>query len=810
MSDVRAADRLEKDADARTRTFPRAGFALAGLVELGGLGGLSAYPGLGTTGWLTGLAFTVGAGATLVATFRRAGKRTLTPADWITLLRLTLIGWVTAIAIDRIGQTAPLLMAVIAAVALVLDGVDGKVARRTDTASDFGARFDMEVDAVLLLVLSVFVSVLLGPWVLAIGGMRYAYVVASWGLPWLRIPLPPKYIRKVIAVVQGVVLVVASVDLVPAAVEVGALLVALGLLSWSFGRDVLWQWRQRRRVPAIGPDRATDSAPDDGPQAGGSAKSRVLVWGTTALAGLVVFVGLVLPNNLLLLHPQAFVRIPLEAVVGAVVLLVLPPRPRVVVATVVGVSLALVTLLKLLDMGFHAVLGRSFDPVLDWVLLPNAVEFLSGSFGWVGAVAGVLGAGLLAIGLPVVMAFSVVRLAKQMRGHRRVAIQAALVVGVAWVLCLALGVKVSGARVASTGISTYVRDRVAWMYATVQDQQTFAAEVGVDAFGHVPGDQLLSALRGKDVIFAFIESYGRIAIEDSQMAPLVDAVLDDGTRRLREAGFQTRSAFLTSPITGAGSWLAHSSFMSGLWITNQQRYRTVMHRERLTLVGAFRRTNHWRTVGVMPGTRRAWPEGRFYRFDQVYDAHDLGYRGPEFGWSPIPDQYALAAFERLEHGRADREPLAVEIVLTSSHSPWVPLPEMVGWNELGDGSIYRAIHKAGKDPEWVWKDADRVRVEYARAIAYSLRSLISYVEEYGDDDTVVVVLGDHQPSPVVTRNERNHDVPISIIARDPAVLDRIADWGWRPGLRPDAHAPAWRMDSFRNRFLTAYSPHLTG
>ncbi|MBR8745510.1 sulfatase, partial [Nocardiopsis sp. MG754419] len=174
-------------------------------------------------------------------------------------------------------------------------------------------------------------------------------------------------------------------------------------------------------------------------------------------------------------------------------------------------------------------------------------------------------------------------------------------------------------------------------------------------------------LRGKDVIFAFIESYGRAALQDPAIAPGVNATLDDATDDLSEAGFSAKSGWLTSATYGGSSWLGHSTFLSGLWIDNQDRYRTVTAGERLTLPGAFHRTGAWRTVGVVPGVQYNWPEGRFYGLDKVYDSRDLGYRGPKFSWSTMPDQYALTAFQRLEHGKKRDKPLMSQIILTSSH-----------------------------------------------------------------------------------------------------------------------------------------------
>ena len=120
-------------------------------------------------------------------------------------------------------------------------------------------------------------------------------------------------------------------------------------------------------------------------------------------------------------------------------------------------------------------------------------------------------------------------------------------------------------------------------------------------------------------------------------------MLDAGTARLRAAGFAARSGWLTSPTFGGGSWLAHSTLLSGLWIDNQQRYRTVVASDRLTLTGAFAAAG-WRTVGGQPGVTRAWPEGAFYTTTRSTTRGPSGYRGPPFSWAPVPDQYTLPPF----------------------------------------------------------------------------------------------------------------------------------------------------------------------
>lgn len=202
--------------------------------------------GLGPAGWLTGLAFALATWAVLNRALLRTRTRTFGPANRVTLGRAILVGAVTALVADSFESSPPASLFVgLTAVALILDGVDGKVARRTGTSTALGARFDMEVDAFLILVLSVYVSMSLGPWVLLIGLMRYAFVAAAKLLPWLNGDLPHSMARKTVAAVQGVFLLVAASALLPYAAGFAVVAVALGSLIWSFGRDIAWLYRHR-------------------------------------------------------------------------------------------------------------------------------------------------------------------------------------------------------------------------------------------------------------------------------------------------------------------------------------------------------------------------------------------------------------------------------------------------------------------------------------------------------------------------------------------------------------------------------------
>ncbi|CAM5303545.1 CDP-alcohol phosphatidyltransferase OS=Streptomyces tendae OX=1932 GN=GUR47_09925 PE=4 SV=1 [Streptomyces tendae] len=533
---------------------------------------------------------------------------------------------------------------------------------------------------------------------------------------------------------------------------------------------------------------------------------------TTALSAILVLGALLLPNTLVALEPSRFARIPAEAVVAAVLLLCLPRVPRLVAAALFGAALGALTVLNLLDMGFTAYLGRSFNLVLDWGLLDDAQSFVADSMGGAAAAWAAVGAVVLALALLVLTALAAVRLGELLAAHRARAARGALMAATVWMTSVALGVQTFGVPVATTSASRAAEAQAHRVVDTLRDEAAFAKEAKADRFGATPGAQLVPDLRGKDMIFTFIESYGRSAIEDPVMAPGVDRTLDASTEALAKAGFHARSGWLTSATYGGSSWLGHSTFLSGLWVDNQQRYRTVTAGDHLTLTKAFRKTGDWDTVGVMPGVQKAWPEADWYGLDKVYDASDVGYRGPKFSWSTMPDQYALEAFQRLEHGRKRDKPLMAEVILTSSHQPWAPVPRMVGWDEVGDGSVYDGIEASGVKASDVITDSARSKEEYGKSIQYSVTSLTQWLERYGTDDTVLVFLGDHQPLARVSGNKASRDVPVSVVAKDPKVLDAIGDWNWTEGLKPAHDAPVWKMSAFRDRFLTAYGsvPHPTG
>ena len=568
--------------------------------------------------------------------------------------------------------------------------------------------------------------------------------------------------------------------------------------------------RRRSAPPPTPAEAETETEVDAETGKAVKRKNPVLAVVWTVLAGLLVFVTLVIPEQVVRLVPGtfvpgAFVRIPIEGLLGLALLIALPVVARRIVAILLGIVLGLLTMTEALDAGFWNFLNRQFDLVADWALLDDGVNFLKDTFGRPAALAAAAGAVVLAVGVLVLLVFSVLRLARVAGGRRRVSFGVLGVLLAGWIALTLLGTQiVPGIPVASRADADRVQQRALLIRTGLRDQKAFTKAIEVDSFRNTPGSELLTGLRGKDVIFSLVESYGRSALEDPVQAAQVDPALTAGTAQLKAAGFAAKSGFLTSSTFGGYSWLAHSTLQSGLWIDNQQRYRTLVGTDRLTLTKTFARAG-WQTVAVEPDNTYAWPEGTFYGYQRVWDSRNLGYKGPHFSWSTMPDQYTLSAFQREEYGKP-HAPMMAEVTLTSSHTPWAPIPQLVDWDAVGDGSIYAAQQKAGNKPDEVWKDSTRVKTEFAKSVAYSVGSLVSWVATYGKDNLVLVFLGDHQAAPIVSGKEATHDVPITIVAHDPAVLAKIAPWGWQDGLRPNPQAPVTRMDAFRDKFLTAFGP----
>ncbi len=536
---------------------------------------------------------------------------------------------------------------------------------------------------------------------------------------------------------------------------------------------------------------------------GPGTAARLHLWLALFLSAVLVDLVLVLPNHPDALHWPALAMVPLELPVLLLGMLALGghARPLAIAATA---ALTLITMLKLADLSAYAAFGRGFDPLADMHLVPAAAHLLRGSAGLAGALA--IGAALaLLLGGAMILLYRALRLwarsgSRLPRDLRLLAGGAALVFAL---LCAAeIRTALNGwqgwrppgsaftARLTAEHIRSFARAR-----AALAEFERAAAEDPWARRGN-----LLSKLAGRPVVIVYAESYGRAAFDNPLYAPRHLATLHAGEAALAQAGLAARSGWLASPVQGGQSWLAHATLAAGVQVSDQRRYRAFLASARQTLFTLAARSGY-RTMAVAPAIVMDWPEGPAMGFQEIRAAADLGYRGLPFNWVTMPDQYTLAAFDRatLDH----EEPLMTEIALISSHAPWTPVPHMVPWEKVGDGSVFDAEATLGPSPKQVWADPDRIRDHYGRSLDYTLRTVLSWATLPRGLPPLLILLGDHQPAEFVAQ-AGGKDVPIHLIG--PADTLRLFDeWGWAEGLQPAAAQEVWPMAAFRDRFLRATS-----
>ena len=320
---------------------------------------------------------------------------------------------------------------------------------------------------------------------------------------------------------------------------------------------------------------------------------------------------------------------------------------------------------------------------------------------------------------------------------------------------------------------------------------TFGPDSAAPTLGPSPGlDAGLDGLGRADLFLVFVESYGAVVYETPAIADVVGDSLATFEAAVEGTDRRVVSAYVESPTFGASSWLAHLSLMSGVEVRDQYAYTALMASNRDTLVTTFARRGY-RTVALMPGMRQAWPEGAFYGFDTIYGRDLLEYRGPEFGWWSVPDQYALAKLEELEGSRSSRPPLFVVFPTSTSHAPFGPVaPYQPDWSRILTADAYDPVdveRAMATQPDLI-----NLTPSYARAIAYEFMSFAGYLLEQRDD-RIMILIGDHQPPAAVSGRGAPWRVPVHVIgprgeapadAPDDAPADGVTTPGTRIGGGP--------------------------
>ncbi|WP_290637473.1 sulfatase-like hydrolase/transferase [Aquisalimonas sp.] len=482
-------------------------------------------------------------------------------------------------------------------------------------------------------------------------------------------------------------------------------------------------------------------------------------------------------------------------------LFMLVPRRRWsgVLAALLGLAALLLTLMALLDALARLSLSRPLNVYLDYPLITSVYDLAVANLPIPVALAAVAGLTLILAGI----ALGVTRL---LTGLRRDTAGAAwrwlggalLTAGLAGVISVQTQPIVP--RAISPAV-TMVTDQAGWAVRTHRESAAFERQLAAGGGAREPLP--LRQLEGVDVIVGFIESYGVSAVFDDRYGPVIRPRLIDMEQRLNAAGLHVVTGTLDAPTFGGQSWLAHATTLSGLWVDNQLRYELLLDTERHTLVDDFRATGH-HTVVVMPAITQDWPEGRWYGFDAIFEADDMDYEGPPFNWVTMPDQYTWWFFEQSVR-QAREDPVFGVLALISSHAPWVPvLPVIERWETIGDGAVFRQWEGIGESPESLWRDHDRVRDHFVLSVDYALNVATGYAERFVAEDTLLVVIGDHQPARLITGPEPSAGVPVHVISGDPALLEPLRARGFTPGVTPAHEQGQAGMDVLIDWFRADY------
>jgi hypothetical protein len=311
----------------------------------------------------------------------------------------------------------------------------------------------------------------------------------------------------------------------------------------------------------------------------------------------------------------------------------------------------------------------------------------------------------------------------------------------------------------------------------------------------------LARVSGADVFLIFLESYGAVSWDRPDFAHSLAPSRTRLDADIRETGRAVVSAFVESTTFGGESWLAHISLLSGTEVRDQSTNVRLMAQHRDTLVKAFGR-HGYRTVAIMPGLTRAWPQGAFYGFDDIYDLSRLEYRGPPFGWWDITDQFAIARMDAFVVAPQPRRPAFVFFPTISTHAPFTPTPPyQPDWTRVLTRTPYDPadLDRAwSQPPDWL-----NLRPGYTQALAYAYASLGGYLRLRADRDFVMILIGDHQPPALVTGEGASWDVPVHVITNRRAVLDRLRQHQFREGLTPQ-HPAVAQMNTLLPLLLDAF------
>lgn len=524
----------------------------------------------------------------------------------------------------------------------------------------------------------------------------------------------------------------------------------------------------------------------------------------TAVLGVVLLAALFLPARAPVTHRLAAEWRPSAELAGILFLIAMAAlaSPRLVArrgfAFVLALLLVGAALLNLADAATPSLLGRDLNLYWDLQHFPSLFGLARDSAGWWSAsVAG----GLLvaAVSLLIAGAYWIWRMVLASLADRRIAIGAAVLLGVALDITSFLPAE---QRPLATGLgSDIVRQAAVFERGWRADAEARVPLPTALASSGPPGSNL-AGLKRRDVYLVYIESYGTTVFDTSEFRSALRGPLADFEAALREAGYTIASNRLVSPTFGGGSWLAHATLASGVRLDDPVLY-SQLFRSRRKLLPGYLKDAGWHAIEIMPGIKEPAPEARAWGFDRDVYAAELGYHGPSFGWFVIPDQFTLERAAEIREALGSETPVFTQIVLVSSHIPFSPVPPyLADWRDAGAFTTVPAAawEEILRPPDWAV-----LAPGYLKSLQYDFAVLGDWLAKHLTGNGLVILLGDHQPPAVVGGELQQWTVPVHVLSRDPDLVAPFISAGYVAGLVPPPPTPpAKGMETFLPSFLAGF------
>jgi phosphatidylglycerophosphate synthase len=740
--------------------------------------------------WSQGWPLAVGAGLSFTAQLVRAAGR-WTPkggfglANALTLLRVLLL--LTAAAwLFRLPDG--LLLALLL-LPFVLDAADGAVARRLGETSEFGATFDTETDAIFVLILGLALWRRdgVGGWVMIPGLLRYVYVLCFALFPGVvERNRRPVFGRMAFLASSTLLLVAKDVhgNIGKACATVGAAISCV-----SFARSFLRAYPGWRRLSRIRPmPRLTVT---------GAIVSTLLFLVAWSLLNLTVNVRYPSPE------PAYWYFLPsLDVTVllaGLAVIGILGWRLPGAVRAALVILFVLFRGLRIGDGIAGQSFGKLFNVYSDLPLVPELIRYAHSTFSpwkFYGSAMALLAAlALLAFALDRALFLVASFLQRRWSVLLFVLLALPFAIGSAFTRQdPRYNQRYAGAFGAS--ILPRVQREVTFLLNVYDHRmrQMHAIAVVQETLHRTPAH--LERLHRSNVYLFFVESYGATVVNRPTYLGRALPALRTLQERLGSHGFSSASGRLDSATYGGMSWLAHATFLTGVRTDSQLQYDLLAVARPRTLARIAHEAGY-RTILVEPNTNRQSRGADFYDFDQSYKAWNFDYAGPPFAWATMPDQYVLDFVRRSVVAR-ESGPLFLTYVLVSSHAPWSQVPTVIeDWSRIGNGHIYwnHPLLRANTN----WPDFSNASEPYLRSIFYDLAVLGDYITRFITDDSLIIILGDHQPVSELTEDSPSWAVPVHVISKNGSLIQPFLGRGYVPGMVPgQTSAP---MESFLAAFL---------